>query len=130
MDVTPIFLTVLSTIITSVIGFMMKKINDKMEAAERRRAEEKVREEREREQREKEQQALRSGLRSMLRNSILHGCMKYIECGSKPMYEINNIGSMYDSYHALGGNGSVTRMYKLFVDLPVRESMEHEKCAE
>lgn len=103
------------TLITSFIGVFVKRIYSKIEKAEQEKEEEK-----------KTQEALRKGLCSILRNSILHGCIKYIECGSKPMYEINNIGSMYDAYHALGGNGSVTRMYKIFSELPIKEKDEHE----
>ena len=119
MDITQLWLTTLSTIVSTVIGIAVKLIYDKMERAEKRRREERQHE-------LQEQECMKSGLRAMLRNSILHGCMKYIACGSKPMYEINNIGSMYDAYHALGGNGSVTRMYRLFTDLPVREGEKYE----
>lgn len=116
---TPFYLTIFSTLITSLIGIVVKRIYEKMEERERQRQEEKEKE-------RQEQEDLRVGLCSMLRNSILHSCMKYISHGCKPMYEINNIGSMYDSYHRLGGNGSVTRMYKLFVELPTCEEQGNE----
>lgn len=66
-----------------------------------------------------EKEALKNGVCAMLRNNILHVCKKYISRGEKPLYEVNNVERMYEAYHALGGNGSVTRMVELFNELPI-----------
>lgn len=64
-------------------------------------------------------ETLRNGMCAILRNNIIQSCKKYIEIGEKPLYEVNNVSMMYEAYHALGGNGSVTSLYEMFNKLPI-----------
>ena len=65
-------------------------------------------------------ETLRSGVCAILRNNIIQSCKTYIGIGEKPLYEVNNVSQMYEAYHALGGNGSVTSLYEMFSKLPIK----------
>ena len=65
-----------------------------------------------------ENKALRDGMRSLLKAQIVDTCERVLRdgwCGSRMRDAIND---MYDSYHALGGNGTVTSVVKQTMDLP------------
>lgn len=73
----------------------------------------------------KRQVALELGIQSLLRNEIRK---EYKECVNKEycsLDDMENIQDMYDSYHALGGNGSITRLMeklkKMDTDKPIKE---------
>lgn len=118
MELSTIAMTVVSTAIASFVGYYVKKLTDRLEKAEKRRTDEI-------QKNIEEYTALRDGVRCMLRNQLLTSCSKYIACGAKPFYEINNIGSMYQAYHALGGNGGVTQLYERFNTLPIKGDKHH-----
>ena len=68
-----------------------------------------------------ENQALRDGMRSLLRAQIISSCERAIRdgwCGARLRDTIND---MYESYHALGGNGTVTSIVSQIMALPAFE---------
>jgi len=71
----------------------------------------------------KRQEAIELGLQALLRNEIKKA---YTLCAEKEyctMEDMDNIQNMYDRYHLLGGNGSVTRLLEKLKELPTeRES--------
>lgn len=76
----------------------------------------------------KRQVCLEIGIQSLLRNEIRQ---EYKECLSKgycSLDDMENIQDMYDSYHALGGNGSVTRLVEKLKKMPTEKpKIEKEK---
>lgn len=58
------------------------------------------------------------GLQCLLRAEIIRSHEKYIDRGKCPLYAKESLTQVYDSYHALGGNGTVTRLYNSCLDLP------------
>ena len=50
------------------------------------------------------------GTMLLLRVKLIEYHEKYMKRGSIPTYAYDNFNEMYDAYHALGGNGMVTKM--------------------
>ena len=68
-----------------------------------------------------ENQALRDGMRSLLRAQIISSCERAMHdgwCGTRLSDTINDL---YNSYHALGGNGVVTSVVEQTMRLPAVE---------
>lgn len=68
-----------------------------------------------------ENAAIRDGLRSLLRRQIIEDSEKSIAEGFCPATKKDTIQDMYQSYHALGGNGTVTKLVEQLMDLPTVE---------
>lgn len=65
-----------------------------------------------------EQKAIRDGMRSLLRRQIIFDCESAIKEGYCPASTKDTIEDMYNSYHALGGNGVVTQIKTQMMNLP------------
>lgn len=73
---------------------------------------------------QKKDQSLDDGMRALLRDRIISACDHYFEKGFAPVYARENITSMYDAYHSLGGDGIVTDMVKQAMELPYKKGGE------
>ena len=51
------------------------------------------------------------GTMLLLRVQLIEYHDKYVELGEIPSYAYDNFVEMYNAYHALGGNGMITKMY-------------------
>ena len=68
-----------------------------------------------------ENKALREGMRSLLRAKIIDNCERAMRdgwCGARLR---DTISDLYESYHALGGNGTVTTLVEQAMRLPAIE---------
>jgi hypothetical protein len=65
-----------------------------------------------------DQKALKDGTQALLRNAIIQQHEKYIERGEIPIYGLENVLSMYGAYHALDGNGTITKIVEELKKLP------------
>lgn len=71
-----------------------------------------------REDREK-QKAIEDGMRALLRNEIITAYNQYVvDKKYCPVYGKENVNAMYDAYHRLGGNGTITQLKQQIDDLP------------
>jgi hypothetical protein len=68
----------------------------------------------------KEQDVIKTALQALLRNEMLKLYNSYIEQEWLPIYELENINAMYEQYHALGGNGTITELIERLYELPTR----------
>lgn len=86
-----------------VIGFgiVLKNINKQMKT-------EKVR-----------NQAIENGVRDMLRLTILDNYERCKQEGKISVARKDAIDSAYNSYHALGGNGTITRVHEEIMEMPI-----------
>lgn len=66
-----------------------------------------------------EQKALRDGMRSLLRRQIIADCEQAARDGYCETKMKDTISDMYTAYHALGGNGVVSRLKEQTMNLPV-----------
>lgn len=62
--------------------------------------------------------AQRDGLQALLRDGIITRYDKYMQRGYIYVRELENVQSMYNAYHALGGNGTLTRLMEELRELP------------
>lgn len=58
----------------------------------------------------KDRNANSRGTMLLLRVQLIEYHDKYMQIGEIPSYAYNNFIEMYEAYHALGGNGMVTKM--------------------
>lgn len=65
----------------------------------------------------KDRSANSKGTMLLLRVQLINYHDKYMKKGEIPTYAYQNFCEMYDAYHALGGNGMVTKMYEDIKDL-------------
>lgn len=76
-----------------------------------------------------EQEFLKNGVLALLRNSIIHNYNDYMERGYVPIYSMESIADMYQAYHDLGGNGTVTKLYHELKELPsIVPSNKKKEC--
>lgn len=62
-------------------------------------------------QQKKDKDANGKGTMLLLRVQLIEYHDKYMKIGEIPSYAYDNFVEMYNAYHALGGNGMVTKMY-------------------
>ena len=68
----------------------------------------------------KDRDANAKGTMLLLRVQLIEYHDKYVEEGEIPSYAYDNFVEMYEAYHALGGNGMVTKMYEEIHDLHLK----------
>lgn len=73
-----------------------------------------------------DQMAARAGTLALLRSEIIRNYEKYAAKKWIPIYAMENVFELYDAYHALGGNGTITKLVKELEALPSDE--EGVKC--
>ena len=104
-----ILLIILQGIMTLIIGYIGAKIKKR---------------ESERKKEQQEQEAIREGLRAVLRDRIVQAHNNFSRKGSIEMEELENISNMYIAYHNLGGNGVVTNVYNRILEIPIAKGTQ------
>lgn len=72
-------------------------------------------------QQKKDRDANSKGTMLLLRVQLIEYHEKYMQLGEIPSYAYQNFSEMYDAYHALGGNGMVTKMYDEIKGLHIKQ---------
>ena len=65
-----------------------------------------------------DQEAVKNGIRVLLRDRIIQAYNCYTEKGYIPIYALENVEAMYQEYHSLGGNGTITGLVEELRRLP------------
>jgi hypothetical protein len=65
-----------------------------------------------------DQKALKDGTLALLRNQIIQNYDKYMDRERIPIYAIENVLELYNAYHTLGGNGTITKLVDELKELP------------
>lgn len=65
-----------------------------------------------------DQKALRDGTLALLRSELIRVYDKYILRKHIPIYAMENVLALYSAYHALGGNGTITKLIDELNELP------------
>lgn len=65
--------------------------------------------------------AIALGIQAILRDRIIQAYNHYHDQGYCPIYARENIENMYNQYHNLGGNGTITDLYNELRKLPTEE---------
>jgi hypothetical protein len=72
----------------------------------------------------KDRDANSKGTMLLLRTQLIEYHAKYMKLGDIPSYAYQNFCEMYDAYHALGGNGMVTKMKQEIEELHIKRKGE------
>ena len=64
------------------------------------------------------EKAEQNGMKELLRSKLIDYHDKYIEKGYCPIYVKESATRSYESYHELGGNGTITQLYNELMALP------------
>lgn len=67
-----------------------------------------------------ERKANATGLMLLLRVQLIEYHDKYMKEGAIPSYAYENFCEMYEAYHALGGNGMITKMFEEVKELNIK----------
>ena len=77
------------------------------------------------------QEAMDAGVRALLRDRIVGAYNHYaVDRGYCPIYAKENVNQMYEAYHTLGGNGTVTKLKEQIDELPTEPGTDHPKRGE
>ena len=99
------------TLASVIIGLIIKRpIEKKMDRAEKEAEEARIRDE-----------AIAQGVQALLRDRLLQGYQHYIAKGWADYDDRSNLENIWSKYHALGQNGAMNDMRKLFRKLPYKE---------
>lgn len=69
----------------------------------------------------KDRDANSKGIMLLLRIQLIEYHDKYMRLGDIPSYAYENFMEMYDAYHALGGNGMITKMMHEIEELHLKK---------
>lgn len=106
--------TVIATGVISWIVHKIKKRGDVRDAAEQQRAVDIL-------VREK---ATNEALRALCRDRILQGYNRYYrQQGGVSTADLESMTKLYDAYHSLGGNGTISAVYDKICSLPIKEGV-------
>lgn len=75
----------------------------------------------------KERNANSRGTMLLLRVQMIEYHDKYMDIGYIPSYAYQNFCDMYKSYHELGGNGMITKMFNEIQELHIRKQVNHNE---
>ena len=70
---------------------------------------------------EEERKAVKDGLLAIMHDRLYQACTYYIQQGWIDASGLKNLEYLYQSYHALGGNGTGTELYNRAKALPIRD---------
>lgn len=72
----------------------------------------------------KDRDANSKGTMLLLRVQLIEYHDKYMRLGDIPSYAYENFMEMYDAYHALGGNGMITKMMHEIDEVHLRRKVD------
>ena len=115
-----------SAIIVAIIGGAVTVFNVIYSTAMANKSERKRQQDVEELRKNDRTKQLENGVQSLLRAEIIRSHEKYMDKGYCPVYAREALNRIYESYHALGGNGTMTELYKQVMALPTDKEGEHE----
>lgn len=101
------WLEVLFSCITGFLFFCIKKLYDNQKSSEQRQ--------------KLMQEANNKGTEALLRDRLFAAYNHYYERGWITVHGLESVNRMYEAYHNLGGNGTVSRLVEQLRELPVRD---------
>lgn len=73
------------------------------------------------ENQKRDRDANSKGTMLLLRVQLIEYHSKYMQIGDIPSYAYENFCEMYEAYHALGGNGMITKMMREIEELHLKK---------
>lgn len=116
------YLIALPVVLTALLGYIVWMLKEQKEQKKIDIKERNERIEAERKLRENNSK----GTMLLLRVQLIEYHNKYIKVGDIPSYAYENFLEMYDAYHALGGNGMITKMKNEIEELHLKKRGERK----
>lgn len=116
------YLIALPVVLTALLGYIVWMLKEQKEQKKIDIKERNERIEAERKLRENNSK----GTMLLLRVQLIEYHNKYIKLGDIPSYAYENFLEMYDAYHALGGNGMITKMKNEIEELHLKKRGERK----
>lgn len=73
----------------------------------------------------KSNKAVKKGVEALLADRLIQLHNYYYDKGYCPTYARNSAEAMYNAYHNLGGNGTITDIYEGIKDMPLLKKEEN-----
>lgn len=105
--ITLVMTVAITAIVTSVVGYIIERIKAKHK--QKLDAEDDSKD---------YLKAVGNGTQCLLRAEIIRQYEKWIDRGFCPIYAKDALTKEYNSYHELGGNGTITGLYNELMELP------------
>lgn len=114
------YLIALPIFLTAIMGYIiwLLKEQKKQKIADAKERNDRIAKETE------ERLANSKGTMLLLRVQLIEYHDKYMMLGDIPSYAYENFMEMYDAYHALGGNGTITKMMHEIEELHLKKKGE------
>jgi hypothetical protein len=116
------YLIALPVVLSALLGYIVWMLKEQKEQKKIDIKERNERIEAERKLRENNSK----GTMLLLRVQLIEYHNKYIKLGDIPSYAYENFLEMYDTYHALGGNGMITKMKSEIEELHLKKRGERK----
>lgn len=116
------YVTVLSVVLTALMGYIVWLLKEQRKQKAVDIAERNARIRQEQEERNNNSR----GTMLLLRVQLIEYHDKYMKSGTIPSYAYENFTEMYKAYHALGGNGMITKMMHEIEELHLKKKEERE----
>ena len=116
------YVTVLSVVLTALMGYIVWLLKEQRKQKAVDIAERNARIRQEQEERNNKSR----GTMLLLRVQLIEYHDKYMNIGNIPSYAYENFTEMYKAYHALGGNGMITKMMHEIEELHLKKKEERE----
>ena len=88
---------IINGLLTGTVAWLLKKMTSAIDDTTKKAQEEKA-------QQEEERKIMHGVLLAVLRNSLYEQCFRALKHGRVTLKEKENIDSLYEQYHTLGGN--------------------------
>lgn len=114
MDILQIILLIVPAVATGIISWFFHKLKareDARDELEKERVKEIITRE----------QAMNDALRALCRDRILQGYRYYKRQGGVSTADLETMTKLYNAYHGLGGNGTISAVYDKICALPIKE---------
>ena len=109
-------------VLTGVVAWLLKKLTTALDDSAKKSAEEKA-------EQEKERRVMHGVLLAVLKNSLYEQCFRALKSGKVSLKEKENIDSLYEQYHALGGNHNGDILYERVDKLEIVPDDEYERIS-
>jgi len=120
MSVLSIATLIVNCILTVVVTWLVKKATSAFDDA-------KVRQEESERRQAEENKALKSGMLAILRDRLFAACFAALKQGEITADDYENIESLHQQYHALGGNHTGDTLYARASGLQIVERYTEEE---
>lgn len=109
-------------VLTGTVAWLLHKMTSAIDESARKAQEEK-------EQQEAERKIMHGVLLAVLKNSLYEQCFRALKAGKVSLKEKENIDSLYEQYHTLGGNHNGDILWERVDKLEIVPDEDYSKIA-